>query len=169
MIGCDVCERWYHGPCVGVAKAQADAMDEYVCPECAKTSGKKYAFGPPIPTPKRTRRPRLRYVTTLLGEAEEIGVEMAEVGPMAALQEKAENWQVRAADLLEVEAGVTLEAAAVCSLLAEGEELEVEPESVSLSTRHTALLVQLSTASLTLRGGPERIGGGTNRPTSAPQ
>ena len=129
MIGCDACERWYHGPCVGVAKAQADAMDEYMCPECAKASGKQYAFGPPIPKVKRTRRPRLRYVTALLGEAEEIGVEMPEIAPLAELGKRASEWQECAAAILEHEApgSEELEAAAT-DAIAEAEELEVEPD-----------------------------------------
>ena len=52
MIGCDVCENWYHGPCVGVGKAQADTMDDYLCPHCATAAGKPYAFGPPLPVPR---------------------------------------------------------------------------------------------------------------------
>ena len=33
-IGCDHCDNWYHGSCVGVTKSEADRMDTYVCPEC---------------------------------------------------------------------------------------------------------------------------------------
>ena len=36
MVGCDTCERWYHGPCVSMSKAAADAVDTYLCPECAR-------------------------------------------------------------------------------------------------------------------------------------
>ena len=33
-IGCDRCDGWYHGSCVGVTKSEADVMDTYVCPLC---------------------------------------------------------------------------------------------------------------------------------------
>ena len=56
MIGCDACDRWYHGPCVGVSKAESDAMSEFSCPSCAAAKGVpyKYAQGQPPPRPKRT-------------------------------------------------------------------------------------------------------------------
>ena len=85
MIGCDECGRWYHGPCVAVDKASAGSMDQYMCPECARLAGKTYAFGTPPPAPRRTRRPRLRYVTSLLAEAEGIGVELPEEGHIRSL------------------------------------------------------------------------------------
>ena len=78
MIGCDRCERWYHGPCVGVGKAAADSMDDYLCPQCAHEAGVAYAYGPPLPVVKLTRRPKLRHVSALLAEADEIGVDTRE-------------------------------------------------------------------------------------------
>ncbi|KAK9815815.1 hypothetical protein WJX72_010117 [[Myrmecia] bisecta] len=33
-IGCDTCNRWYHGNCVSVTKEEADGNDEWECPEC---------------------------------------------------------------------------------------------------------------------------------------
>jgi len=35
MICCDQCEQWYHGECVGVTKAEADAMGRYKCMSCS--------------------------------------------------------------------------------------------------------------------------------------
>ena len=35
MIGCDNCEEWYHGPCVGVSQAQGTRIDKYVCVRCS--------------------------------------------------------------------------------------------------------------------------------------
>lgn len=35
-IGCDRCQDWFHGLCVGVTKAEADHMDSYVCPNCRR-------------------------------------------------------------------------------------------------------------------------------------
>ena len=37
MLGCDKCERWYHGRCVQVDKEQGDALDNWLCPPCQGT------------------------------------------------------------------------------------------------------------------------------------
>ena len=34
MIGCDSCEEWYHGPCIGISESQAEKCDKYVCVRC---------------------------------------------------------------------------------------------------------------------------------------
>ncbi|XP_021031214.1 nucleosome-remodeling factor subunit BPTF isoform X5 [Mus caroli] len=36
-IGCDRCQNWYHGRCVGILQSEADLIDEYVCPQCQST------------------------------------------------------------------------------------------------------------------------------------
>ncbi|XP_069807678.1 nucleosome-remodeling factor subunit BPTF isoform X3 [Dendropsophus ebraccatus] len=36
-IGCDRCQNWFHGRCVGILQSEADYIDEYVCPECQST------------------------------------------------------------------------------------------------------------------------------------
>ncbi|CAH1794355.1 unnamed protein product, partial [Owenia fusiformis] len=33
-IGCDRCQDWFHGTCVGITKSQADSIDVYICPNC---------------------------------------------------------------------------------------------------------------------------------------
>ncbi|KAJ7555464.1 hypothetical protein O6H91_05G039300 [Diphasiastrum complanatum] len=33
-IGCDVCQKWYHGKCVKVSAARAEHMKQYKCPSC---------------------------------------------------------------------------------------------------------------------------------------
>ncbi len=48
MIGCDECDEWYHGPCIGVTQNQGDKMEKYVCIRCCvkrvhKTSSSKIA------------------------------------------------------------------------------------------------------------------------------
>lgn len=35
MIGCDECEEWYHGSCIGVSESKADRFDKYVCIRCS--------------------------------------------------------------------------------------------------------------------------------------
>lgn len=35
-IGCDICEKWYHGKCVKVTPAKAEHIKQYKCPSCAK-------------------------------------------------------------------------------------------------------------------------------------
>jgi hypothetical protein len=37
MVGCDVCDNWYHGDCVGVSKDEAATMDNWTCPRCKAT------------------------------------------------------------------------------------------------------------------------------------
>lgn len=33
-IGCDSCERWYHGKCVKISAAKAQSIKQYKCPLC---------------------------------------------------------------------------------------------------------------------------------------
>jgi hypothetical protein len=35
MIGCDGCEEWYHGCCIGVSEAQAERFEKYLCARCS--------------------------------------------------------------------------------------------------------------------------------------
>ncbi|WVZ72382.1 hypothetical protein U9M48_020851 [Paspalum notatum var. saurae] len=34
-IGCDICERWYHGKCVKITPAKAEGIKHYKCPSCS--------------------------------------------------------------------------------------------------------------------------------------
>uniref|UniRef100_A0A3B1J7Y0 Nucleosome-remodeling factor subunit BPTF n=1 Tax=Astyanax mexicanus TaxID=7994 RepID=A0A3B1J7Y0_ASTMX len=36
-IGCDRCQNWYHGRCVGILQSEASHIDEYICPQCQST------------------------------------------------------------------------------------------------------------------------------------
>ena len=136
MIGCDKCERWYHGPCVGVGKLAADSLDDYLCPLCTQAAGVPYAFGPPLPLPRLTRRPKLKYVATLLAEADEIGVETPEAELIRAIVARAAEWQARANALLDgspIATSPSFEWAATArELVRESAVLEVEPEAESL-------------------------------------
>ena len=33
-VGCDKCQDWFHGTCVGISQEEADQLDTYVCPRC---------------------------------------------------------------------------------------------------------------------------------------
>ena len=35
-IGCDFCQDWFHGTCVGLTQIEANAIEEYRCPNCCK-------------------------------------------------------------------------------------------------------------------------------------
>uniref|UniRef100_A0ACD5URT3 Uncharacterized protein n=1 Tax=Avena sativa TaxID=4498 RepID=A0ACD5URT3_AVESA len=37
-IGCDHCERWFHGKCVGVTPEKAEEIEQYMCPGCSYRS-----------------------------------------------------------------------------------------------------------------------------------
>jgi len=50
-IGCDRCDGWYHGSCVGITKSEADRMDMYVCPPCRQ----KQHEGDPLSVPLQER------------------------------------------------------------------------------------------------------------------
>ena len=39
-IGCDECQDWFHGRCVGVSKTEADDIQTYICPRCQNSSTK---------------------------------------------------------------------------------------------------------------------------------
>ncbi|CAD6207313.1 unnamed protein product [Miscanthus lutarioriparius] len=34
-IGCDICERWFHGKCVRITPAKAEHIKHYKCPDCS--------------------------------------------------------------------------------------------------------------------------------------
>ncbi|RYR72502.1 hypothetical protein Ahy_A02g006730 isoform C [Arachis hypogaea] len=35
-IGCDICERWFHGKCVKITPAKAESIKQYKCPSCMR-------------------------------------------------------------------------------------------------------------------------------------
>ena len=39
MVGCDNCDGWYHGDCVGICKDDASTLESYVCPRCLEKAG----------------------------------------------------------------------------------------------------------------------------------
>ena len=40
-IGCDVCQDWFHGTCVGITQAEADFIENYVCPRCSSVNAEE--------------------------------------------------------------------------------------------------------------------------------
>ncbi|KAG5355899.1 Set1 complex component spp1 [Yarrowia sp. B02] len=40
MIGCDYCEEWIHGSCVGMTPARAKIMNKFCCPFCTRKAEK---------------------------------------------------------------------------------------------------------------------------------
>ncbi|KAL9957398.1 hypothetical protein ACROYT_G039030 [Oculina patagonica] len=36
-IGCDKCQDWFHGACVGITAAEADSIEFYTCPRCTES------------------------------------------------------------------------------------------------------------------------------------
>ncbi|RZC84446.1 hypothetical protein C5167_047234 [Papaver somniferum] len=34
-IGCDICEKWFHGKCVKITPAKAETIKQYKCPSCS--------------------------------------------------------------------------------------------------------------------------------------
>ncbi|XP_047143323.1 nucleosome-remodeling factor subunit BPTF isoform X2 [Hydra vulgaris] len=35
-VGCDLCNGWFHGSCIGITEEEAESIDEYICEECNK-------------------------------------------------------------------------------------------------------------------------------------
>lgn len=33
-VGCDLCNNWFHGDCVGITEEMSKTMSEFVCTEC---------------------------------------------------------------------------------------------------------------------------------------
>lgn len=36
-IGCDKCQDWFHGTCVGITATEADNIEFYTCPKCTQS------------------------------------------------------------------------------------------------------------------------------------
>lgn len=45
-IGCDRCQNWYHGRCVGILQSEANHIDVYVCPQCQSTEDAMTVLSP---------------------------------------------------------------------------------------------------------------------------
>jgi len=47
-VGCDFCQDWFHGTCVGITSVEADGIDEYRCPNCCKKSDRDFVELKPL-------------------------------------------------------------------------------------------------------------------------
>ncbi|KAG8100243.1 hypothetical protein GUJ93_ZPchr0013g36536 [Zizania palustris] len=48
-IGCDTCDRWFHGECVRITPEKAEHIMHYKCPECKSSKkSRKYNHGAPF-------------------------------------------------------------------------------------------------------------------------
>jgi len=41
MVGCDVCEDWFHPRCVNITVQEAESIQHFICPNCRKKAGKE--------------------------------------------------------------------------------------------------------------------------------
>ncbi|XP_072023147.1 nucleosome-remodeling factor subunit NURF301-like, partial [Amphiura filiformis] len=49
-IGCDRCNDWYHGHCVGITQTEAETIENYICPNCQSKSIKGTKEQKPLST-----------------------------------------------------------------------------------------------------------------------
>lgn len=33
-VGCDLCNNWFHGDCVGISEDESNTIDEFICKDC---------------------------------------------------------------------------------------------------------------------------------------
>lgn len=43
-IGCDLCNNWFHGGCVGISEEASKEMTDFVCPECERAKDTQELF-----------------------------------------------------------------------------------------------------------------------------
>ncbi|XP_065345796.1 nucleosome-remodeling factor subunit NURF301 isoform X2 [Cloeon dipterum] len=43
-VGCDMCNNWYHGDCVGITEQQSKSLSEFVCNECKHAKDTKVLY-----------------------------------------------------------------------------------------------------------------------------
>lgn len=51
-IGCDKCNDWFHGSCVGITQAEAEVVEEYICPRCNSSNIQNVVASQKTLTPK---------------------------------------------------------------------------------------------------------------------
>lgn len=43
-IGCDICNNWFHGECVGITEEQSKNMTDFTCQECDRARSSEEVF-----------------------------------------------------------------------------------------------------------------------------
>jgi nucleosome-remodeling factor subunit BPTF len=43
-VGCDICNDWFHGSCVGITEAMSKNMTDYVCEDCKHAKDNQEIF-----------------------------------------------------------------------------------------------------------------------------
>jgi hypothetical protein len=49
MLGCDNCDKWFHGSCMKLDKAASDALVKWICPPCSGKGSAVQVTGAPVP------------------------------------------------------------------------------------------------------------------------
>lgn len=44
MVGCDMCDNWFHPGCVGLDETQVDMLDAFICAPCEERTGKASVY-----------------------------------------------------------------------------------------------------------------------------
>lgn len=161
-VGCDICDGWFHACCLFVPDQLVEKLDEFICPRCCGRRGQRFSFHhphsllgaeTPPPPAKRTRRPHLAEVRSLMDEAMSHNeLALPEAQTVLALQQQAEAWCVHANHTLapakcfnaeratHFSLGTVSSNTELTALLIEADALEVVPDEVrefkSLLTRH---------------------------------
>lgn len=43
-IGCDLCNNWFHGECVGISEEKSKEMTDFICDDCEKAKSNQELF-----------------------------------------------------------------------------------------------------------------------------
>eukprot|EP00039_Didymoeca_costata_P018008 m.331728 g.331728 ORF g.331728 m.331728 type:complete len:1565 (+) comp16789_c0_seq1:290-4984(+) len=79
MVSCELCERWYHGRCVGFGQRHCDAGLRFLCPDC-----------------RLTRRPTEAAIRKAISSAQQLGITMPQERCLTALIEMTKQWEEQA-------------------------------------------------------------------------
>jgi hypothetical protein len=87
MVLCESCDRWMHLSCVGMTQQQADATDDYKCPDCvqnvhAKTPSPQKPASPAVPL---TKQAQIRFEPDLRDTQERIACMCTQSQPTVPL------------------------------------------------------------------------------------
>ena len=72
MVGCDKCDSWFHGACVGVHRDDSDELKNWLCPGCSGKKGFQQELSTGIPNPSALHDSTYGYDSEDEDEEEEI-------------------------------------------------------------------------------------------------